>query len=380
MADVLIAGAGPAGSLAAILLARAGLRVRLFDRARLPREKLCGDTLNPGALAILSRLGLEAVTAGSLPIDGMLVTDASGVRCSGCYGQGRQGRAIRRVSLDHALVGEAIRAGVDFEDGVLVQSAIVDDGRVRGLRLAPREGASLRLESRLVIAADGGASRIARALGLSRHPDRPRRWAVGAYFDRVAPDPSSDPSSRFGEMHLRRDRYIGVAPVPGDLTNVCVVTADRRALRDPPALLRQTLRDDAGLRERFAAAAMATRPVCLGPLAVESSGSGMPGLLLAGDAAGFIDPMTGDGLRFALRGAELAAANALAALDGEPDRAQALWQARRREFAAKWRFNRMLRTLVGSRRAMQIAALGAKASPSVLERVIRYAGDVGSAA
>ena len=125
---------------------------------------------------------------------------------------------------------------------------------------------------------------------------------------------------------------------------------------------------------------MATRPVCLGPLAVESSGSGMPGLLLAGDAAGFIDPMTGDGLRFALRGAELAAANALAALDGQPDRAQALWQARRREFAAKWRFNRLLRTLVGSRRAMQIAALGARASPSVLERVIRYAGDVGSAA
>ena len=63
MLDVLIAGAGPAGAIAAMVLARAGARVLVLDRARFPRDKLCGDTLNPGALAVLERLGLDAAAA-----------------------------------------------------------------------------------------------------------------------------------------------------------------------------------------------------------------------------------------------------------------------------------------------------------------------------
>ncbi|HEX6972754.1 MAG TPA: FAD-dependent monooxygenase, partial [Vicinamibacterales bacterium] len=74
MFDVLIAGAGPAGSIAAVVLARAGARVLVLDRAHFPRPKLCGDTVNPGALAVLRSLGLSIVTAGSIPIDGMIVT------------------------------------------------------------------------------------------------------------------------------------------------------------------------------------------------------------------------------------------------------------------------------------------------------------------
>ena len=80
MHDVVIAGAGPAGAIAATVLARAGVRVLVLDRARFPRDKLCGDTLNPGALAILARLGLSTVAAGGLPLDGMIVTGAD--RCA----------------------------------------------------------------------------------------------------------------------------------------------------------------------------------------------------------------------------------------------------------------------------------------------------------
>jgi menaquinone-9 beta-reductase len=75
MDDVVIVGAGPAGSLAAIILSRAGLRVRIFDRARFPRPKLCGDTLNPGALRTLARLlSIDTLRTSALPIDGMLLT------------------------------------------------------------------------------------------------------------------------------------------------------------------------------------------------------------------------------------------------------------------------------------------------------------------
>jgi menaquinone-9 beta-reductase len=371
--DVVVVGAGPAGSIAALVLARAGARVRMFDRARFPRDKLCGDTVNPGAMEILARLGLTSITAGALPVDGMIVTDGSGVRCQGRYANGRQGRALRRAALDAGLLGAAIKAGVQFDEGVLVREPWVDGDAVKGVSIAGRNGESRRIPARLVIAADGSSSRIARALSIACHPKHPRRWAVGAYFEGVANEVGE---ATFGEMHVRNGRYLGIAPMPGGITNACVVTGDRAALKNPRTLLCESFRTDATVCDRFERATMVSTPVCLGPLAVESSMSGVPGLLLAGDAAGFIDPMTGDGLRFAFRGAELAASMALAALQhGNPDVHVALESARRREFATKWRFNRILRALVGSPRSLQLGSVGAKWSAALLEHVIQYAGD-----
>src|SRR3954469_12939616 len=117
MPDVLICGAGPAGTMAAVILARAGVRVRLLDRARFPRHKLCGDTLNPGALAVLARHGLLDVSGAGVPIAGMVVTDAAGVRVEGPYGGGIAGRSIPRAVLDLALLRAAAAAGAEIEEG-----------------------------------------------------------------------------------------------------------------------------------------------------------------------------------------------------------------------------------------------------------------------
>jgi flavin-dependent dehydrogenase len=117
--------------------------------------------------------------------------------------------------------------------------------------------------------------------------------------------------------------------------------------------------------------------VSLGPLAVDASAAGMPGLLLAGDAAGFVDPMTGDGLRFALRGGELAARAAYeAAQRGAADAHLQLEGWRRVEFGGKLRFNRALRRLVGQPGSIKVAAIGARLAPFVLRHVIRTAGDL----
>ena len=141
-------------------------------------------------------------------------------------------------------------------------------------------------------------------------------------------------------------------------------------------MLTRTLACEPLLRDRFAGARLIAPPVVLGPLAVDVGGPAIDGLLLAGDAAGFIDPMTGDGLRFAIRGGELAAAAALQALAyGWAGIHERLAVARRREFAAKWRFNRALRALVASPRAVEAAALGARVAPSILRAVIARAGD-----
>ena len=378
MYDVIVCGAGPAGSVAATVLARGGARVLMLDRARFPRDKLCGDTLNPGALAVLRRLGLaEAFEAAALPVDGMIVTGERGVRVRCAYGPGLRGLAIARRDLDAALARGAVRAGVRFEDGVLVRGPLIDtrggdggEARVRGVVIAGRDGRDVRVPAPLVIAADGRRSRLALPLGLVRHPASPRRWAIGGYFEGVAGVTS------FGEMHVRRGRYIGVAPVPSGLTNVCVVVpaGERFVAR---ALLERTVAADPQLRERFAGARLASAPAVIGPLAVDADAAGVPGLLLAGDAAGFIDPMTGDGLRFAVRGGELAAEAALAAFAGQSAAPHVrLGRARRLEFSAKWRFNRALRRLVDRAVTVELAGAVAAAAPWMLRRTIGFAGDV----
>ncbi|MEO8258915.1 MAG: NAD(P)/FAD-dependent oxidoreductase [Acidobacteriota bacterium] len=377
--DVLIVGAGPAGCVAAVLLARAGVRVRLVDRAVFPRDKLCGDTVNPGALARLRHLDLAApVDQRGLQVDGMRVTGPRGVAIDGRYPDGVHGRALTRRDLDWAMLQQAIAAGAHFDPATTVRRPIVDDANgspsIGGVVVAV-SGRDRLIRARATIAADGRRSALAFALGLARHPPRPRRWAIGAYYENAAG------LSSLGEMHIRLGRYIGVAPIPGGLANVCLVKpsmAGDQAFGDPAALLAAELARDPLLRDRFAAARLVQPPVVLGPLAVEAAGVPPSGLLLAGDAAGFIDPMTGDGLRFAVHGAELAAAAALESLShGWNGVHERLARARHREFAAKWRFNRTLRALVASPRAVDLANLGARIVPSLVRRLIATAGDCG---
>jgi flavin-dependent dehydrogenase len=378
--DVIVVGAGPAGSVAATLLARAGARVRLLDRARFPRDKLCGDTINPGTLAMLRRLRLASAVErrAALRLDGMLVTGGSGIAIEGRYPDGLYGLALGRRDLDWALVETAIEAGVRFEPGVAVRDVLVAEEpqgrRVGGVTIdGGHSGAPSALRAPVTIAADGRRSILAFRLGLARHPSSPRRWAIGAYFEANGWRPS------FGEMHVRPGRYIGVAQLPAGLTNVCLVRAASREARDfgsPEALLRRELEADPLLRARFAGARIARPPVVLGPLAVEPAAGGLDGLLLAGDAAGFIDPMTGDGLRFAIGGGELAAAAALEALTGGwAGVRQRHGERRRRSFGGKWRFNRALRSLVASPLALRSATMAARIAPALVAAIVERAGD-----
>lgn len=376
--DVLIVGGGPAGSVAATVLARAGVRVLIVDRARFPREKLCGDSLNPGALALLRRLGMVSdIERCGLPIDGMLVTGEGGVAIDGLYPAGLVGRSISRTALDWSLLQQATAAGAALETGVAVRHAIVEGTSVAGVATGTN-GTEHALRARVTIAADGRRSVLAFGLGLARQPPRPRRWAIGAYMTDV-----TGTSSR-GEMHIRLGRYIGVAPLPGGLTNVCLVVPvsgvsggnGASDFANPEALLRAELARDERLRDRFSSARLARPPIVLGPLAVDATGAQLDGLLLAGDASGFVDPMTGDGMRFAIRGGELAAESALEALEhGWSGVHTRLAERRRHEFSGKWRFNRSLRILVGSPRALSFAAPAARLVPSVVQAIIRKAGD-----
>ena len=199
--DAVVVGAGPAGSIAALVLARAGVDVRLVDRSGFPRGKLCGDTLNPGALSILDRLGIGTrVRERAIPIGGMVVTGPLGARVACDYPDGLAGAAISRRDLDAVLLDAAVAAGAEFVPGTPVRGALCADGgaRVAGVCVG-QEGRSM--PARLVIAADGRRSRLASALGLTRPAAAPRRWAFGAYFTDV------DGVTARGEMHVRPDGY-----------------------------------------------------------------------------------------------------------------------------------------------------------------------------
>jgi flavin-dependent dehydrogenase len=182
-----------------------------------------------------------------------------------------------------------------------------------------------------------------------------------------------------GEMHIRKDGYIGVAPLPAGVANVCVVrdfTLRPSGRLDPEAIVRNAIGGDPALRVRFAVSRQRAPVVTLGPLAVQAVAAGVPGLLLAGDAAGFIDPMTGDGLRFAFRGGVLAAEAALAELASGVPAFDRLASARSREFSGKWRLNRTLRTLAGSPSGVTMASALSALWDYPVRRLVHLAADL----
>jgi flavin-dependent dehydrogenase len=376
MLDVIVAGAGPAGAIAALVLARAGARVVIVDRELFPRDKLCGDTLNPGAIEQLRELGLGAdMPASARPLFGMRLTGPH-ASVAARYPAGVYGLAVRRIDLDAWLLEQAVRAGARFEGGLTVRRALVDDtaaGAVRGLVLSRRaDVAETRMPAVLTIAADGRRSAVCRSVGLTGEAPRPRRWAYGVYASGVRG------MTDLGEMHVRGGWYLGIAPVTDSLVNVCVVRHPEAGADRPLDVITRAIDSDAELRDRFREVQFESDVRVLGPLGCVVHAVGRPGVLAAGDASGFVDPMTGDGLRLAIQSAVLAAREAIHTLESGDfaGAASRLQRARQAAFGAKVRFNDFVRRLVDSPGAVSAADVAARLVPFALRRAVCYAGDV----
>jgi flavin-dependent dehydrogenase len=342
--DAIVVGAGPAGCAAATLLAREGLRVRLLDKSPAPPPKVCGEYLSPGCLRPLRALGAlkPILDAGARPLHGMVIHTASGRRLRATYPRHASfgdlpahGLAIRRDQLDPILLDLAVKAGAEFTPCFQASDLLREDGRVVGV-LGRERGRPAGFRGRLVIGADGRHSVVARRLGpVRRHPWLDKVALVG-YADGVARAEDA------GEIFLGRDRYCILNPIGPDRTNIGLVL-NRREFRpgaDPTDFLREAGGTLPGLADRLARARIVAPVRCLGPLAHHATRVAAPGALLVGDAAGFLDPFTGEGIHAALRSAELAVESALAALLSGPTPLPELhdyalaWQ---REFRAKWR-------------------------------------------
>ncbi|MGE5092435.1 MAG: NAD(P)/FAD-dependent oxidoreductase [Bacillota bacterium] len=348
-ADVLIVGAGPGGSAAAILLARAGLAVTVVDRAAFPRDKPCSEYMSPEALRVLDRLGVLAdLEAAGAPLEGTIVTASRGARLDGAFARaGHQpfrpaGLSIARRVLDARLVEAARAAGATVLERRTVEDLIYDDGAVGGAVVREADGTRRVIRARLTIGADGLRSVVARRLGGQRY-GRPRRIAFVGHFTGVPG------VGRSAEMHVGTDGYVGLNAIGDGLTNVALVvpaSRARTAAGRPEEFFFDAVGGFPGVGDRVARDSIARRVLVTGPFAASASRVIADGALLLGDAADFFDPFTGEGICSALRGAELAADTVPAAL-AEPGVVRAARlapyrTARRRAFAGKWAVERLI--------------------------------------
>ncbi len=312
-ADVVVVGGGPAGAACARLLARAGLAVTLLDKAAFPRPKPCGEYTSPRVAAVLARLGLRGAVdaAGARWLDGMWLHGPGGGAWLVDYAaQGQRALALSREALDATLLDGARAAGARVEERCRAVD-LLRDGRGHVAGVVARAGSATRTyRARLVVGADGAQSAIVRALGVAAPVPWPRRMGLVAHYAGV------DLSAR-GEMHVGGHGYCGLAPLGDGLVNVGVVVDLPRpgAAAPPAAILERAVGALPGARRRLAGARRVSPVRGVAPLARRVRRPCGDGWLLVGDAAGFLDPFTGDGVYEALLGGVLAASVARRALD-----------------------------------------------------------------
>jgi flavin-dependent dehydrogenase len=307
-------------------LARAGLRVVLLDRATFPRDKPCAEYLSPAVEPLLDELGvlneIEATRPGRLR--GFQIFAPDGTVFQGDFAATRDatgrsvfetGLAVPRLRLDMALVATARLAGAELREGWrLAQIERTDSAAPPGYTLTQGAGGE-PIHARLVVAADGVHSTVARRLRL-HVPGYLRKVALVAHLRGIAG------LGEYGEMHVAGRRYVGLAPLEpsgvGDLCNVAMVVDEGRDGRKlagrPQEFLLEALETFPRLRGRLAHAVVARRTLTTSRICVRARRASDAGLLLVGDASGYYDPFTGEGIYRALRSAQLAAAVAREAL------------------------------------------------------------------
>jgi menaquinone-9 beta-reductase len=382
-ADVIVVGAGPAGAAVSILLAEHGRAVITLDRARFPRDRICGEYLSPEAGRVLDRLGVLKTLdgAGAVPLAGMRITAPDGTRLQGVYGPVAAFRPYRghalgvsRSVLDAILADRLRPLGVDFRERVRVTDVVRAGGDVTGVRAIDEEGATLTLHAPLVIGADGRASVVAQRLGC-RHPHRLRRMAVTTYVSGI------DGCRDFGEIFVDPPDYAILNPLAPERINLSVVVPLPHAAPWSARLaqfLEARVKHMPHLARRLAGARVVAPVQAMGPLAYRVSAPREGGVLLVGDAAGFYDPFTGEGIFTALRAAELAADVAVHAVRTGDVSARALaryHRARAAMFGDKAKVTRALQVLIGSRWLANVAAHVLARRQPLLDALLGVIGD-----
>jgi flavin-dependent dehydrogenase len=378
IADVAIVGGGPAGAAVATLLARRGRRVVVLERAPAVRWRACGVFSSPASIGALRRLGLDEGTLARVArlVPAIRVETVAGTRFRLTYGDDGSLRAppvgFDRSTLDPALLALAREAGAEVRLGTAVTT-------MAGGRLTVRQGGDHSIvEAPVVVGADGLRSTIARAVGVVRRARLGPRTGLTFHVEDPAPATRRD-----GRMVLLRDGYVGLAPVPGGRVNVGIViwgswldelradgaeaVAGRVLAAVPPAA-------DDPVDWRAAVSCESIEGAApLGQRVARRHGANW---LLVGDAAGFLDPFSGEGIHRALVSAELAAAAIDRHLDGDTGGLPGYEAAMRARFRSKDAVSLLVQVFLARPALFDYAARRLAARSGVRETMGRVMGDL----
>jgi menaquinone-9 beta-reductase len=384
-ADVIVVGAGPSGATTAYYLAQAGVNVLLLEKARFPREKVCGDGLTPRAVKALVAMGVDtSAEAGWLRNKGLRVIGA-GMRLEldwpdldafPGYGLVRQ-----RADFDEILARRAQAAGAKLLEGVSVTGPVLDDrtGQIIGVT-AREDGTSRAYRARVVVAADGNSSRLAVAMGLHKRDDRPLGVAVRTYYT----------SPRHADDYLESwlDLWDGDKLLPGygwifgmgdGTSNVglgLLNTSTAFGNTDYRDLLKRWL---AGMPQEWGyVAENRTEPVrgAALPMGFNRTPAYYRGLMLAGDAAGMVNPFNGEGIAYAMECGEILARVIAQAL-GRPSRAEtervlrSYPQALRDAYGGYYAIGRLFVQLIGRPELMRYATRKGMNRPALMRFALK---------
>lgn len=298
MLSTLVAGAGPAGSTLALLLARAGAPVRIYDRSTFPRTKACGEYLSAGSVRLLHEIGVGVqLAAHARPLSGVRL-HGHGVHATIDFPQ--PGWSLPRCVLDQTLLRAAREAGAS-----VVRARVEDCSEQRAdasLTVRFPDGSTAVSNGTAIAGADGMHSIVARKCGLAASAAASGRFALGGHYGGFRK------LDGYIDMFVDGETYVAINPLTDTTANVMLVVGHDE-------LARNAQRIDAFAEERaralagdlLARASAETKRIAIGPLSYRARRLQNRHVLLVGDAAAFVDPFTGQGVYLAMRCAQIAA-------------------------------------------------------------------------
>ena len=318
--DCIVVGAGPGGSTAAAMLSKKGKRVLLLEKERFPRDKTCGDAISGKSLALLSELGLVGAVerADHGEIKGVMFSSPNGTAASIPFGKSEQhigrGYTCRRQVYDNILFQNA-KKGCDAMEGMAATALVKENGKVAGVKAKGPDGTEYEFRGRMVIGADGVGSVVAREIrGAQIDPDH-TCIAHRAYYSGVGG------MTGCIEIHFVKSimpGYFWIFPLENGIANVGVgmMMGDvKKHGTDLGKSMDDIIRNNPLFKERFANAKMVS-PLKAWQLPFGSKKRKVhaENVLLVGDAAGLVDPFSGEGIGNAMLSGKLAAEVAYEAL------------------------------------------------------------------
>jgi len=330
MHDVVIVGAGPGGSATAHFLAQRGHDVLLLDKSEFPRDKTCGDGLTPRALRVLDDMGiLSDVARIGLPINGYTVVAPSGRRTSANVTNPLGALVARRELLDELIRQRALRSGANFEGGVTATRVAAD---ARGVTVDAKTGQ--RFEARLAVIATGASTSLLMQSGILKK--RPKAMLAGrAYFE--AQQLSDNFELRFDRVPL--PGYGWIFPVERGVANIGVGFLPQGNSEPTQVALQRFIADKAVKQ---------VGPIKGFPIRVDflQSPTYAERTLLVGEAAGLVNPLTGEGIDYALESGRIAAEHIASCFNDanfSPARLSAYHDQLHSRFAKIFRFSEQVR-------------------------------------